>query len=106
MSNDEKLQQAIKGATKELVIKHVTKDLTNKAHKMGFLNITGIHRYINELIHSNTIDDFIGGGKKIRKSNKSKGGSRKKTKSKKSKKTRRYKRMRNTKKNERVSMRN
>jgi hypothetical protein len=74
-SNNEKLQEAIKQSTKKIMITQITTDLIDKAKQMGSYNSavdSEIHRYINELVSSSTFDDYMDGGRKSRKSRRTK----------------------------------
>ena len=94
-SNNEQLQEAIKKseviqeATKKIMITQITSDLIDKAKQMGSYNSvvdSEIHRYINELVSSSTFDDYMDGGKKSRKTRKTKKSSKKRYNKKSSKK--------------------
>jgi hypothetical protein len=57
------------------MITQITSDLIDKAKQMGSYNRvvdSEIHRYINELVSSSTFDDYMDGGRKSRKSRRTK----------------------------------
>jgi len=81
-SNNKKLQEAIK----TIMITQITTDLIDKAKETNSYNsaiASEIRHYIDDLIYSSTFDDYMGGGRKSRKSRKYKKKSSKKKSSKK-----------------------